>query len=108
MEFIEACVSCAQKSMFLSKNVYKWAKLYKEGWNSIPDKDRPSRPTMVCTAEMVDSVNLFILAERSVTIDKISEQLKISMDTAHKIIHDDLAFSKICCCWVSPGQFKAS
>ena len=43
---------------------------------------------MESTPEMVDSVNEFILAVRSVTIEDISEQLGISVDTAHKIMHD--------------------
>ena len=47
----------------------------------------PGKPTMPNTPDMVDSVN-----ERKVTIDDISEQLEISVDTAHKIVQDDLTF----------------
>ena len=45
---------------------------------------------MVSTPEMVDSVNALILAARSVTIKDISEQLRISVGSAHKIVHDNL------------------
>ena len=84
---------CREKYV-LVKNVYKWAKLFKEGQNSIQDKDRP---TMVSTPEMVDSVNAPILADRRVTIKDISKQLRIFVGTAHKIVHDDIVFSKVNC-----------
>ena len=49
---------------------------------------------MVITPEMVDSVNALILSDRRVSIEDISEQLAISVDTAHKIMHDALVFLK--------------
>ena len=39
---------------------------------------------MTSTSEMVDSVNVIILADRRVII---------SVGTAYKIVHDDLSFS---------------
>ena len=55
---------------------------------------------MASTPEMVDSVKALILADRRVIIENISEPLGISMATVHKIVHDDLALSKVCCHWV--------
>ena len=52
-------------------------------------------PTMESTPEMVDSVNMLILVDRRFTIDDISEQLRISVGTAHKIRLDDISFSKV-------------
>ena len=49
---------------------------------------------MVSTPEMVDSVNALILADRRV----VSEQLGISVGTVHRIVYDDLDFSKASCC----------
>ena len=46
------------------------------------------------TPEMVDSVNVFILANRIITKEYISKQLGISESTAYKIVHDGWAFSK--------------
>ena len=48
---------------------------------------------LVSTPEMVDSVNVLNLANRSVIREDIVEQLGISVGTAHKIGHDDLSFS---------------
>ena len=50
------------------------------------------RSTMMSTPEMVDSFNELILTDRRVTIDDISKQLEILVDSAHKILNDDLAF----------------
>ena len=60
------------------------------------------------TPEMVDSINAFILTGRRFTTEDISGQLGISMGTAHKIVHGDLAFSQVSCHWKSSGQCKAS
>ena len=81
-----------REANFSKKNLYNWAKLFKEGQNSFQDEDRPSRATVVSTPEMVDLVNALILADRGVTIVDIPEYLRISMSTAHKIVHGDFAF----------------
>ena len=59
------------KVCFNQKHVYKWDKLFKEGWNSIQDE---GRPTIASTFEMVNSVNALIFADKRVTIEDISEQ----------------------------------
>ena len=56
---------------------------------------------MVSTTEMLYSVIAFILSNWRVRIGDIYEQLGDSVDTAHKIMHDDLAFSKVSCRWIS-------
>ena len=55
--------------------------MFKEGQNRIEGEDRPDRPIMVSTPEMLDSVNVLILADRRVRIEEIYEQLKISVGT---------------------------
>ena len=52
---------------------------------------------MVSTPEMVDSVNAFILADRRITIEDISEQQGISVGTAHKTAWQS-CFSEVSCC----------
>ena len=61
---------------------------------------------MTSTPKMVDLVNVLILAHRIVAIEDISEQQRISVDTAQKIVRDELAFSKVNCRWVSSEQCK--
>ena len=90
----------------LVKNIYTWAKLFKECRNSIQAEDRPGGPTMVSIHEMVDSVNTLIWAARRITKEDISEQLGINVGTTQKIVLDDISFSKVSCRLVSPGQCK--
>ena len=67
------------------KNVYKLAKLFKEGQNNIQDEDRSGSSTMVSISKIGNSIMC--------SIADISEQLRISKGTEHKIMHDDLVFS---------------
>ena len=83
--------------MIQSKNVYKWAKLFKESRNSIEDKNKPCKPKMSCQPEMVYLVNVLILSNGRFRIEDIYEQPGNFVDTAHKIMRDDLAFSKVNC-----------
>ena len=53
-------------------------KSFKEGQNIIQNEDRSRKFEIASTPEMVDSVNGLILFERKVTVEDISEQLKIS------------------------------
>ena len=55
---------------------------------------------------MVDSVNALIFSERRATTEDKHEQQKISVVTAHKIVHDELAF--LGCHCFSPGWCKGS
>ena len=83
---------------FSKKNVYKWAKLFKVR-KSAEDKDRPGRPTEVRSPEVIKSVNDLIQSNRRVTVDDIARTLGLSFGTAHKIVHDNLGYSKISCRW---------
>ena len=42
---------------FSRKNVFKWAKLLKEGRRSVEDEDRPARPTEVRSPEVIKSID---------------------------------------------------
>ena len=93
---------------FGQENIYRLDKLFKEGRNRIQDENRTGRPPMASTPEMVDSTNALILDDRKVIIEDISEQLRIPVGTAYKTEHDDLIFSKFCCCWALQAQCQTS
>ena len=78
---------CDGQAGFYLKNVYKWAKLFKEDQNCIQDEDSSGRPSMANTTEMIESVNAFIFADRRIITEDISEQLVIFVGRAHKILH---------------------
>ena len=71
------------------KNVYKWARLFKEGQNSIQDEDRHGRLTIVSIPEIVESVNALILANRRVIITFLSSWTFLWVQHK-KFVHDDL------------------
>jgi len=85
---------------FRRKNVYKWAKLFKEGRRSVEDEDRPERPTEVRYPELMKSVNGLVLSNRRVTVDDIAWTLSLSFGTAYKIVHDDIGYCKVNHCQV--------
>ena len=53
--------------------------MFNVGKNSVQDEDRPDRPTMVISPEIVNSVNTLILDERSVTVKNKSKKFGISV-----------------------------
>ena len=83
------------------KNIYNWDKLFKEGRCSVEDKGRPGRFTKVRFPEVIKSVIDLIQSDRRVTVDDIARNLRLSVGTAHKIVHDDLGYSKVSCRWMS-------
>ena len=85
--------------MFQQKKVYKWAKWFKEERKSVDDEDRPGRPTEMRSPEVIKSVNDLIRSNRRVTMDNIARTLSLSVGTEHKIVHDDLGYSKVSCWW---------
>jgi len=86
--------------MFQPKNVYKWAKLFKEGRKNVFDEDRPGRPTGVRTPTMIKAVDDTIQSNRRVKVENIAHSLNISVGIAHESIHKDLSYSKVSCRWV--------
>ena len=78
----------------------KCAVLFEEGRNGISDEDRLGSFPMASRPKIVDSVNAHISADRKITIEDISEQPEISVDTTHKIVSDGLDFSNINGGWV--------
>ena len=47
--------------------------------------------------EEIESANDLIQFDRRVTVDDIARTLSLSLGTAHKIVHDDLGYSKVSC-----------
>ena len=94
VKLTELCMMCMEKHVLVQKILYKWAKFFKDHQNSIQYE---GKLITVSPSEMVDLVKALILTDRRVTIKDISEQLGSSVSTAHKIMHDGLAFSKASC-----------
>ena len=85
---------------FSRKNVYKWAKLFKEERRNVEDEDRPGRPTEVRSPEVIKLVNNLIQSNRRATVDDNARTLSFSVETAHKTVRHELRYSKVSCRWV--------
>ena len=59
------------------KNVYKWAKLFKEERRSVEDEERPWRPTEARSPESIKSVNDFIQSNRRGKVDNIARKFEL-------------------------------
>ncbi|UYV83996.1 hypothetical protein LAZ67_X000847 [Cordylochernes scorpioides] len=65
---------------FSQTPVYFWYKRFKDGRKSIADDSRSGRPLTSTTDRNIGQVRALIVADRKITIDKISEILGISYD----------------------------
>ena len=90
------------------KKAYQWDNLFKEGWSSVEDEDRPGRPTEVKSPKVIKTVNDLIQSNRRVTVDEIARTLSIFVETAHKIVHDDFGYSNVSCRWVPVRSSQSS
>ena len=80
----------------LWKSVYEWFKHFREGKETTEDEPRSGRPSTSRTPEIIEKVQQMLAQDRQQTLRLIAEELSISTDTAHTIIHEDLGKQKIC------------
>ena len=75
--------------------VKNWVASFKRGKVSVEIDDRAGRPISGSTPENVDAVHNMILSDRRISIEQLSETLKISCERVHHIIHAELDMKKI-------------
>ena len=78
------------------KCVYKWFKRSREGKETTEDEPCSGRPSTSRTPEMIEKVRHMLAQDRRLMLRLLVEELGISKDMAHTIIHDDLGKQKIC------------
>jgi len=57
--------------------VYKWAKRFSEGRESVTDEERPGRPAASRTEENIATIRQIVRENRRLTIRSIAEQVDI-------------------------------
>ena len=84
IKFTEECVMCTEKYLLI-KNVYKMGKLFKDGRKSIQDGDKPGRPIMARSPEMVVSINSLFVADKRRFLNKMKFLYNIQILTMETI-----------------------
>ena len=71
------------------KAVYKWFERFRNGCESVEDKERLERPSTSKTQENVERVSEMIRSNRGLTIREIAEDLNISYVSVQNILTTD-------------------
>ena len=77
-------------------SVFEWHKRFKEGREPVRDDERCGRSKEVRTPELIGQIKNFMDKDRSVSIEAISAQFDVSVETIHTIIREELKMRKIC------------
>ncbi|GBL69219.1 hypothetical protein AVEN_98399-1 [Araneus ventricosus] len=99
--------------------IVKWCQQFEDGRIDLTDEERQGSPTTVRTSDMVQQVEDIILSSRRVSVADISQELGISVGSAHSgglqpdspspgfatgsahsIVRHQLDFRKLCSQWV--------
>ncbi|GBO09829.1 hypothetical protein AVEN_175805-1 [Araneus ventricosus] len=78
----------------------KWVRDFQAGRDNVHDDSRSGRPSVI-TDDMVSSVKVKILENRSFTISTLSNDFpEVSRSVLYKIVSEKLNFKKLCSRWV--------
>ena len=77
-------------------SVFEWHKRFKEGRESVRDDERCGRSKEVRTPEFIGQIKNFMDKDRRVSIETISAQFDVSVETVHPVILEELKIWKIC------------
>jgi len=78
------------------KFVYNWFKRFHDGKETTEDEPRSGRPSTNRTPDMIERVQEMLAQDRRVTLRLMAEELGISKDMVHTLVHKDLGKWKIC------------
>ena len=84
-----------QPSCMNRASVFEWHKRFKEGKECVRDDERCGRSKELWTPELIDQIKNFMNKDRCVSIDTISAQFDVSVETVHTIIREELKMRKI-------------
>ena len=78
------------------KCVYEWFKRFCQGKETIEDEPRSCQPSTSRNSEMIEKVRQTLAQDWQLTLRLTVEELRISKDTVHTTICNDLGKQKIC------------
>jgi len=80
--------------------VYEWTEKFKNGITSVEDSPRPGPAFTAVMEDNIAAVENVVRENWRVTLKEVASLLDISVGSAHRIIHDELKFRKVCARWV--------
>ena len=75
-------------------SVFEWHKRLKEDRDSVREDETCGRSKEVRTPELIGQIKNFMDKDRRVSIETISAQFDVSVETVHTIIREDLKMRK--------------
>ena len=87
-------------SFIMQQIVYKWIETFKNGRTSVKHEEGARCPSTSITDANMELGHDMILQNRWVIIDEVAHQQQINHGSAYEIIHNRLAFHKVCAIWV--------
>ncbi|GBN86603.1 hypothetical protein AVEN_12995-1 [Araneus ventricosus] len=72
------------------KCVFEWIKRFRDGKENVKDEPRSGRPPTSTTPDNIERVRRMIADDRRLSLRRIAEELKISIDSVSNIIHEHL------------------
>ncbi|GBM26691.1 Putative uncharacterized protein FLJ37770 [Araneus ventricosus] len=72
------------------KCVFEWFKRFRDGEEDVKDEPRSGLPPTSTTPDNIERVRRMLADDRRLSLRKIAEELKISLDSVSNIIHEHL------------------
>ncbi|GBM73368.1 Putative uncharacterized protein FLJ37770 [Araneus ventricosus] len=76
------------------KCVFEWFKRFRDGEEDVKDEPRSGRPPTSTTPDNIERVRRILADDRRLSLRKITEQLRISLDSVSNIIYEHLQKGK--------------
>jgi hypothetical protein len=85
--------------------VHNWIEKFSQGRSKVALDARPGRPVEITIEATVQWLEELIRADRGVTIDSVTTELRCSHGLVFSMMDDRLKFRKLCAWWV-PRELK--
>uniref|UniRef100_UPI003590293B protein piccolo n=1 Tax=Myxine glutinosa TaxID=7769 RepID=UPI003590293B len=94
--YMEICLPPSTKDLLMEEEQVDWDRKFKSGVSSVADAARSGWSHTAITPEMVAGGERVLRKNRRITLDEVVSELNISHGSAHHIIHNMLAFHRVC------------
>lgn len=82
-------------SIVSKETVFRWYKEFRRGRDTLKDDTRSGRPRISTDEVTIAAVQKMLIENPRVTYIEIQDNLKISSDSVHKILHQHLGYRKL-------------